>query len=162
VTESKGNGEERRPQAGAPPPLPQEVLAHLQHALLAAVLSRQALPGSDRPVALPDLQFVLGGEPVALAEQNLASRSVVEGLARPVRVLRPKELQQEAERRGELAYLRFQPAEKDDDSIRLTLEARIARPDPSEPQLGLSGVQARFVEIDGRWEVAEEPAFFAV
>jgi hypothetical protein len=138
------------------------VLAHLQQSLLTAVLSRKALPGSDRPVALPDLQFVLGGEAIALAEENLVSRSVVEGLARPVRVLRPEELRQEAERRGEFAYLRFQPAEKDDDSIRLTLEARIARADPSEPQLGLSGVQTRFVEVGGDWEVAEDPAFFAV
>jgi hypothetical protein len=161
VTKSRGDEEERRPQAGAPPALSEEVLAHLQQALLAAVLNRQALPGSDRPVALPDLQFVLGGEGVALAEENLVSRSVVVGLARPVRVLRPEELRQQAERRGEFAYLRFQPAEKDDDSVRLTLEARIARPDPSEPELGLSGVQARFVEVSGRWEVAEEPAFFA-
>jgi hypothetical protein len=142
--------------------VPEEVLAHLQQALLAAVLSRQALPGSDRPVALPDLQFVLGGEGVALAEENLASRGLGEGLGRPVRVLTPAELRQEAERRGEIAYLRFQPAEKDDDSIRLTLEARIARSDPSEPQLGLSGVQARFVEVSGRWQVAEEPALFAI
>lgn len=163
MTESNGDGGERRADPGAPPgAVPDEVLAQLQHALLEAVLGRRPLPGSDRPVVLPDLQFVLGGEAVAVAEENLVSSSAAEGLDRPVRVLAPEELQAEAERQGELGFLRFQPAEADEHSVRVTLEARIARPDPHEPQLGLSGVQARFVEIGGQWEVAEEPAFFAV
>jgi hypothetical protein len=141
--------------------VPDEIVAPLQHALLAAVLGRRPLPGSERPLMLPDLQFVLQGDAVVLADENLALQSPPADLPRAVVVLGADELRDRAQSEGSVAHLRFQPAEREGDSIRVTLEARIASADPGQGVLGLSGVQAKFVEIGGRWELAEEPAFFA-
>jgi hypothetical protein len=142
-------------------PAADKAVRRLQELLLTAVLLRRPLPGVDRALVLPDLDFVLREESVVVANENLAGSLSLEGLARPVRILSPDDIREEASRRGDVAYLRFEPAERAGDAIRLTLQARMAPSDPGRGVLGLSGVQLRFREVAGEWEVAEDPVFFA-
>ena len=150
-------GREEWPEGAAPPTPTQEDLGELQGILLEAVLGRGVLPGSERPLLLPDLDFVLQQEGSAvISDENLLGEWAEES---QVRVLTAEEIRREAEQRGQVGYLRFQPAEVQGDSVRLTLEGRIAR--AGEQDAGLSGVQATFVLRDGQWRLEEEPAFFA-
>jgi len=138
-----------------------DVVRRLQEMLLSAVLLRRPMPGSDRPLVLPDLEFVLRQGSVILTNENLSGRLSVEGLPKPLQILSPAEVRAKAEGEGDLAYVRFRPPSREDTVIRITLEARIAPRDPERVVLGLSGVQVDFQEVDGEWEVAGEPAFFA-
>ena len=138
-----------------------EVLQGLQKTLLAAVLGRRPLPGMGRALVLPDLDFVLREESVVLADENLAGVLSPEGLPKPLRILSPEDIREEAASRGDVVYLRFQPVERDDDLVRLTLEARIAVGDRERAALGLSGVQVRFRPVGDEWEAVGDPAFFA-
>ena len=147
--------------AGEPQPT-DDTLRQLQAALLKAVLRGEPLPGGDQPVTLPDLAFVLRQPAVFLSDENLAGPISVEGAPRPVRVLSPEELAEEARGQGDVAYLRFGSAEREGDEVRLTLEARIASGDPQRRALGLSGLQVRFRREGDRWEVAADPASFAM
>lgn len=146
-------------EVGSTPP--DEVLGHLQETLLKAVLLREFLPGGRQPVMLPDLAFVLRQSTVFLSDENLARSVSLEGLPVSVRVLSPEALAEEARIQGDIAYLRFQPEEKEGDTVGLTLQARIVPQDAARHALGLSGVQARFRQIEGRWEITDEPVFFA-
>lgn len=150
-------GREEWPEEAAPPAPTQEDLGELQEMLLEAVLGRGMLPGSERPLVLPDLDFVVqeGGN-VVVSDENLLGEGAGAGEAR---VLDVEGIRREADERGQLGYLRFQPAEVRGDSVRFTLEGRIAR--SGEQDAGLSGVQATFVRSGGQWRLEEEPAFFA-
>jgi hypothetical protein len=149
-------GEEEWPE-GAAPPAPTRELAELQEMLLEAVLGRGVLPGSRRPIVLPDLDFVVQeNEDVVISDENLLGEGAAGG---QVRVLSVEEIRQEAERRGQLGYLRFQPAEVEGHSVRFTLEGRIARSGADDA--GLSGVQTTFALSGGEWRLEEEPAYFA-
>lgn len=139
-----------------------ETLQHLQTLLLGAVLRGEPLPGSDQPVSFPDLSFILRQPAVLLSSENLAGPVSVPGLSSPLRVLDPEELTAESGERGEAAYLRFQPATQAGDTVRLTLEARIAIADPGQTPLGLSAIQAAFEPSGDGWRVANPPAAFAV
>jgi hypothetical protein len=141
--------------------LPDEVLGHLQETLLRSVLSREALPGGTRPVEMPDLSFVLRQSTVLLSNDNLASSVSLEALPVPARVLSLEDIVKEAQERGDVAYLRFQPALEEGNAIRVTLEAKIIPQDARQHALGLSGVQVKFANADGRWMTVDEPRFFA-
>ncbi len=146
-------------EVGSTPP--DEALGQLQQTLLQAVLSREFLPGGRQPVEMPDLSFVLRQPTVLLSNENLARSISLEGLPLPVRVLSQQDVVEQARQSGDLAYLRFQPAQQEDDTVRLTLEARIVPQDPSLHALGLSGIQAKFRRVEGEWETVDEPNFFA-
>jgi hypothetical protein len=141
--------------------LPDEILGHLQETLLRAVLAKEPLPGGRQPVELPDLSFVLRQPAVLLSKENLARSVSLEALPVPVRVLSPQDIAEEGSTSGDTAYLRFQPAQEEDDTVRLTLQASIVPRDPGLLALGLSGIQVRFQQIEDQWEIVDEPAFFA-
>jgi hypothetical protein len=141
--------------------LPDEILGHLQETLLRAVLAKESLPGGRQPVELPDLSFVLRQPAVLLSNENLARSVSLEALPVPVRVLSPQDIAEEGSTSGDIAYLRFQPAQEEDDTVRLTLQASIVPRDPGLLALGLSGIQVRFQQIEDQWEIVDEPAFFA-
>jgi hypothetical protein len=141
--------------------LPDEVLGHLQHTLLWSVLSGEALPGGRRPVKMPDLSFVQRQSPILLLSDNLAKSVSLDTVPIPVRVLSREDIVEEARERGDIACLRFQPALEKDDTIGLTLEAKIFPQDPGQHALGLSGLQVKFTKLDGQWVTIEEPRFFA-
>jgi hypothetical protein len=137
------------------------VVVRLQESVLAAVLDGQPLPGSDSRVMLPDLAYVLRHDPVLVSEENLAGPLNAERFRRSVLVLSEAALAERAQTEGDVAYLRFQPAERRDGTVRLTLEARIAPSDAARQALGLSGIQVGFQEVDGHWKVIGEPTLFA-
>jgi len=141
--------------------LPDEVLGHLQQTLLRAVLSRELLPGGRQPVEMPDLSFVLRQPTVLLSNENLARSLSLEELPIPIHIISPEGIVEEARASGDIAYLRFQPAQEQDGTVRLTLQARIVPQDPGVHPLGLSGVQVGFQNVAGRWETVDEPTFFA-
>jgi hypothetical protein len=145
----------------AEPSVPNETLRHLQETLLEAVLLNQRLPGGEQPVLLPDLPWVLRQSTVILIDENLAESISAERLPMPISVLPLEALKEEARTRGDVAYLRFQPAEIQGDTVRLTLQAGIVPEDPNRRALGLSGLQVQFQEGADRWEVTSEPVFFA-
>jgi hypothetical protein len=146
-------------EVGSTPP--DEVLGHLQQMLLQAVLSRGFLPGGRQPVEMPDLSFVLRQPTALLSNENLARSLSLEELPVPMRVIAPEDIAEEAHVSGDIAYVRFQPAQEEDGTVRLTLQARIVPQDPGVHPLGLSGVQVGFQNVAGRWETVDEPAFFA-
>lgn len=138
------------------------MLGEIQRRLLDALLSGEILPGASGPLWFPDLSFVLRHPAVALLSDNLAEDLSVEQLARPVRIVSLDTLQREAHLAGDIAYLRFHPAETEGDMTRLTLEARIVPRDPALHPLGLGGLQIRFRRVGDHWAVAEEPIYFAI
>jgi hypothetical protein len=138
-----------------------EVVRHLQETLLNAVLLSQRLPGGKRQIVFPDLPFILRQPTVVLLEENLAKGISIEDLQKPIRMLSREALVQEARIQGDITYLRFQPVQREGRVVQLTLEAKIAPRDPVQHTLGLSGIQVKFQEVAGQWEVVDEPVFFA-
>jgi hypothetical protein len=143
------------------PSLPSdEALRHLQEQMLKAVITRQPLPNSSRPLNFPDLSFIMAHPNIYLSNENLFGSISVEGLPKPLRILSPEELSQEARAQGDIAYLLFRPPDKESHSVRLTLEGRIAPRDPQQRVLGLSGVQMTFRQDGDQWK-PDEPVMFA-
>jgi hypothetical protein len=148
------------PRSDSDPDAADEEIRHLQEVLLGAVLSRQPLPGRERPILLPDLDFVLRGD-LVVADENVAGTIALEGTAKPLRVLSPETIEERARRSGGLPYLRFQPVEREGDLVWLTLEGRIAPGAPDERPLGLSGVRVPFRKAGDGWLAADDAVVFA-
>ena len=146
-------------EAGSTPP--DEALGQLQEMLLRAVLSRDFLPGGRQLVEMPDLSWVLREPTVLLSNENLAGSLLLEELPVPIRITSPEDIVEEARASGDIAYLRFHPAQEEGEVVRLTLEARIVPKDPGLHALGLSGIQANFRQDDGGWQTIDEPLYFA-
>jgi len=141
--------------------MPDEVLGQLQELFLKAVLLGQKLPGLNQVVQFPDLPFLLQESTVNLIDENLANSVSITKITVPVRILSQEALLEEAHEEGDIAYLRFQPPEMEDSTVRLTLEARIFPQNPNQPVLGLSGIQVTFHRILGIWQVVNEPILFS-
>jgi hypothetical protein len=140
-----------------------EVIGQLQEMLLRALLLNEPLPGSRRLVEFPDLSFILSQPTVIVLDENLAGSVSIEALPIPIRILSREDLLDEdaAQTQGYTAYLRFQPAKIEDNTVGLTLQAGIVPDDPSQHALGLSGIQVKFQKIGGQWRASDEPIFFA-
>ena len=110
---------------------------------------------------MPDLSFVLRQPTVLLSNENLARSLSLGELPVPLRIISPEDIAEEARASGDIVYLRFQPAHEENATVRMTLQARIVPQDPGVHALGLSGVQVRFRQAEGRWEAVDEPIFFA-
>jgi hypothetical protein len=137
-------------------------IRQLQEALLEALLLNRPLPGSTKPIVFPDLALILRQSTIPLIDENLVGLISIEGLPKPVRILSLDALLEEARAKGNLAYLRFQPAERvSSDAVRLTLQAGIAPDEPGQHALGLSGVQINVQKIGDQWKAIDEPIFFA-
>lgn len=141
--------------------LPDEALGQLQGTILRAVFSRQRLPGSQQPIQFPDLSFILRQSTIFLVNENLAESFSFTDSLKPVRILSSEALRREAQLQGDIAYLRFQTPQVENNVVRLTLEAKIASSDTNQQPLGLSGMQVRFQEVACQWKAVEEPIFFA-
>ena len=139
-----------------------EELSQVQQMLLTAVLRRQTLPGGRHPVELPDLAFVQQAGIVRVSTENVAGPLAGLVESRPIQVRSPESLRTEACAHRDIPYLTFQPAVRDENRIRLTLQGRIATRDAERRPLGLSGLQVEFHRIDDRWEVVNPPAAFAM
>jgi hypothetical protein len=138
-----------------------ETLRHLQTLLLRAILQDQPLPGSGQSLSVPDLRFVLRQPAILLSSENLAGSVSIEGLPKPLHVLSPEELIEKSREQGEVAYLRFQPAKQNADTVQLTIEARLATADTERAPLGLGGTQVVFQRVGDEWTVATPPASYA-
>jgi hypothetical protein len=133
--------------------LSDEALAHLQRSLLEAILLDRPLPGAGRAPAFADRGFFADRPTIALLDEDLAAGLALDALPAPVRVFTREQLDAEAEREGDVPYLRFSAPERVGDAIRLRIDATIATAAPDRQVLGLSGVQAAFREVEGRWQV---------
>ena len=140
---------------------PDETLRRLQEIFLAAAIGGRALPGAEAPVRMPDLPMILAGPVILLAEENVAGALEPAALPRPLRIVGEAELRAEVAARGTVAFLRFQPAERQGDTVWLTLQARMATNQESASSLALGGVRAGFRSEGGAWRVIEEPIAFA-
>ena len=138
-----------------------ETLRHLQTLLLRAILLGEPLPGSGQSLSVPDLRFVLRQPAILLSSENFAGSVSIEGLPKPLHVLSPEELIEESRQQGEVAYLRFQPAQQNADTVQLTIEARLATADTERAPLGLGGTQVVFQRVGEEWTVATPPASYA-
>ena len=138
-----------------------ETLRHLQTLLLRAILQDQPLPGSGQSLSVPDLRFVLRQPAILLSSENLAGSVSIEGLPKPLHVLSPEELIEKSREQGEVAYLRFQPAKQNADTVQVTIEARLATADTERAPLGLGGTQVVFQRVGSEWTVATPPASYA-
>lgn len=141
--------------------MPGRTLGEVQRSLLDAVLGNTSSLPVDRDIALPDVSFVLGHQPVVVADENLLEPERLEALSRPVEIQRLNAIRQRAQVEGNIAYLRFEPVERRDDTVCLTLKAEIAPRDPDQGLLGLSGVRICFREAADEWEAIGEPTYFA-
>jgi hypothetical protein len=70
-------------------------------------------------------------------------------------------LQQEAQIKGNIAYLQFHVTEAADSSIRLRLETRIATAEPNRGELGLSSIDVTFSKVGNEWRVVDAPIYSA-
>jgi hypothetical protein len=134
-----------------------EELATLQSRLLDAVVTHAPLEPAGEPVSFPDIELVLRHTPVYVLDENLGTG--VDPHA-PVRLVSNDELAAAAREVGDVAYLRFQPADAAGDTVRLTLEARLTSAEP-RPALGLSGIQVTFAKDGDRWRAVGPPTLFA-
>jgi len=134
-------------------------LSALQSRLLGAVLARAPLEPGGPPLQLPDLEFVLRHSTVYVLDENVDGVLAVDGPV-PVRVVSRHELAAAAREAGDVAYLAFRSPDARDETVRLTLEARIASGE-ERPELGLSAVQVTFERAPEGWRVAGPPTFLA-
>jgi hypothetical protein len=129
----------------------------LQEMLLRAVLLGQPLPGYDQPVRIPDLEFITRQPDIYLVDQNLAGPITLPDAPKPLRIVSAETLQQEAQIKGNIAYLQFHVTEAADSSIRLRLETRIATAEPNRGELGLSSIDVTFSKVGNEWRVVDAP-----
>jgi hypothetical protein len=129
-----------------------------QQALLTAILAREPLGDTERALKLPDLDYVLRRPTILLADSNLAPEFRSGELPRPTEVLSEEEIAELAASEGEIAYIKFQPAEIEGDIVRLTLELRIVA--PGRQPLGLGGARVALRRENTTWHLAEQPALF--
>jgi hypothetical protein len=138
-----------------------KVLLQLQETLLKAVLLGQSLPGATRPIRFPDLSFLVRQPTIFLVDKNLSGPISLAESSQPIRILTLAALSQECQKYGDITYLQFQPPEVMDETVRLTLEARIATRDPNQPKLGLSNIHVKFAKVGDEWQVVDEPVYSA-
>jgi hypothetical protein len=139
-----------------------EVVGYLQKIMLNAVIGRSNLPGGDKPVMLPDMEFLLHQFTIIVADENLADPIGIKKSQNHFNILSQDAIQKEASGKIDITFLRFQPPKRVNNSIQLTLELKMAPHDPNQHVLGLSGLSVKFQEIDGKWEIVDEPLFFAI
>jgi hypothetical protein len=120
--------------------------------MLEAILLDRPLPGAGRAPAYGDRGFLESRPEIVLVDENLAEGLSLDGFPQPVRRLSRAELRGEAQRVGQLPYLRFAAPELDDGAVRLTLETHVASADPAG-DISLGVVKATFRRLDGRWEI---------
>jgi hypothetical protein len=134
-----------------------EVLEFLQQAMLRAVLLGLPLPGG-RTLTLPDSTFLADQPELLISDENLVASAPSEGASQRVRVASSSDIARTAvEQERDIAYLRFQPAERNGDEIRIALEARLAPHSPHIRALGLSGASVTFRRKAGDWVATDEP-----
>jgi hypothetical protein len=138
-----------------------EEVGRLQTLLLQAVLQHGSLPGLHHPIELPDLALVQADGVTRISTENFHGSLPIAGLPDGVRVVSPESLQMEACEHGDVKYLAFDPVERDEAKIRLTLKGRIATCGSGAQPLGLSGLQVTFHRVGDHWEVGAPPAAFA-
>ena len=138
-----------------------KTLARLQEMLLKAALLNEPLPGSSRPLHLPDLQFILRHPHIYLSDENLAGKISVEGLPKPLRIMSQEDLQKAARTEADVAYLHFQPPDAVEDTVRLTLEGKLITQDPNQHPMGLSSIQVKFRKVGNRWDAEGDAAALA-
>lgn len=126
---------------------------------MTAVLSGQPLPGSATPVTFPDLAIVLSQPNITLADENLEDKVQVKPSPKPIRILSIDEIREQARNGQDLIYLHFQPPSVGDDSVGLTLAAKIMPADPDQRTMGLSVVQIKFHRVGDEWRIQSPPMF---
>lgn len=129
--------------------------------LLTALFSGQPLPGSNTPLNLPDLPTVVSQPNVILADENLDQKVQVKGSPKPVKVLSLDEIREQASAGQDLIYLHFQPPDVGDNSVGLTLAAKIMPANPAQRTLGLSTVQIKFRKLGTEWMAESDPMYSA-
>lgn len=130
--------------------------------ILKAVLLGQSLPGRNQAIRFPDLSFILNQRNILLADENLFGQISLEELPRSIRILPMEELRNESQGHGDIAYLRFQPAEVNKDEVQMTMEAKIYTSDANKQTLGLSSIHVKFLKVEGQWIAADDPVLYAV
>ena len=123
-------------------------LAAMQAAVVRAALRGTPLPGGAAAVALPDRTFLPASGPAPLAAVHLAPGAAAElgDLTRPAQD-------------GDGAFLRFQPPQREADTLWLTLEI-VLRDADDDPQ-PLGGVQVAFRRMPHGWQATDAPRAFA-
>jgi hypothetical protein len=143
-------------KSGSRPALSGRDLRQLQQMVLRSALAGEPLPGTGEAIRLPDLQFVTRDGKVLLSDKDLSGRPSVSGAGTPLRIISSSTIAREAKSAGDLAYLRFQPAQVDDDGVSVTLSGEMAA-SSGRRSLGLSSVRLRFRKVDGKWEAVGGP-----
>ena len=129
--------------------------------LLTALLSGQPLPGSDTPMNFPDLPTVVSQPNVIIADENLDQKVEVKASPKPVKILSIDEIREQARTGQNLIYLHFQAPEVGENSVGLTLSAKIMPANPDQHTLGLSTVQIKFKKVGSEWLAESDPMYSA-
>jgi hypothetical protein len=127
--------------------------------VLDSVFGGRALPGTNAPLSLPDLGFVLRHDNILIADEGMAGSLSGDALPKPMRLMSRAALTSES-CDAELAYLKFNNQVLDQDAVRVTLETRLLSGKSDPAGLGLSSVHVVFRKKNGAW-TAEEPAVSA-
>jgi len=143
-------------KSGSRPALSGRDLRELQQMVLRSALAGEPLPGTGEAVRLPDLQFVTHDGKVLLSDEDLSGRPSVSGAGTPLRIISSSTIAREAKSAQDLAYLRFQPVQVDEEGVSVTLSGEMAA-SPGRRSLGLSSVRVKFRKVDGQWEAVGGP-----
>ena len=132
-----------------------------QQQLLSAVLQRAVLPGSSKPLDLPDLNFVTQEKTINLSSENLAEGLAVPVFDKPLRILSCGCLTELAKSQQTLAYLQFDPPQKTAGGVTLSLWIRLMTNQANQRVLGLSGVMITFGKEGTTWKQVGDPVYLA-
>ena len=109
----------------------------------------------------PDLPTVVSQPNVILADENLDKKVQVKDSPKPVKILSIDEIREQARTGQDLIYLHFQPPGVGENSVGLTLSAKIMPANPDQRTLGLSTVQIKFHKVGAKWLAESEPMYSA-
>lgn len=145
-----------------PAPVDPGVVEALQRLVLEALIGGAPLPGGDSPLNIPDLAPALAERPIRLL-RDTAARDLETALAGRVTLMDADQIRALGLAEGrDVTCLRFGRAAIHDGLASLTIDARVARVDPSDaPMLPLGGARLDFRQVDGAWVLAAPPAAFA-
>ena len=130
-------------------------LAALQQTVLESALTGRTLPGADRAIRLPDLEWVLRGPEILLSDEDLAGSPTLDFPQHPLRIVAPDAVPPDT------AYLKLSHSTTADDAVRVRIEVELKPPAGQQKAVGLSAMSVTFQKQNGEWLARDEPLLSA-
>ena len=133
-----------------------EELSELKESVLKATLNNKPLPGSNQPLAFPDLPFILTQPGIYVVDHDIKHSIPLEEIHKTVQVLSEDVLPEKAGESGKVIYFQFRTANQEKDNLSLTLEAKTFFSADRRKQI-LTSVQMQFKRLGNEWKIVDDP-----